>query len=179
MAKKESPLSPEALGCFEEGVQLVMSRWTALNLAVENEWGGRDSKEKAEQIMEDVLYWFEITKAPCPLKLEEQLTAALDEDFHVVLEDGSSMQVAKDLVQLFEELSEGNQNLLQSLRSTTQSGANMSKMAGPNDCDSTSSEGDSGSDMEIEEVQKELPSKHQGQQGPLVDDDGFTLVQRK
>ena len=43
---------------FEEGVKLVLSRWTALCLAVENEWGGRSSREKADQLYTDILNWF-------------------------------------------------------------------------------------------------------------------------
>lgn len=40
-------------------ITLVMgSRWTALCLAVENEWGGRDSRQKADQMYQDILAWF-------------------------------------------------------------------------------------------------------------------------
>ncbi|GMH40974.1 hypothetical protein BSKO_08884 [Bryopsis sp. KO-2023] len=179
MASNGNSMSGETLQLFEEGVGIAMSRWTALSLAVENQWGGRNSKEKAEQIVEDVLYWFEITKSPCPLKLEEQLTAALDEDFHVVVEDGSSIQVAKDLVQLFEQLSFGNQSMLTQLRKMGQSGASMSKQVAVEGCESSSSEEESGSDMEMEESKSEEPSNLKSQPGPVVDDDGFTLVQRK
>ena len=51
-------LPAEARPLFEEGVNLTFSRWTALNLAIDNEWGGRNSREKAEQLYEDVLHWF-------------------------------------------------------------------------------------------------------------------------
>lgn len=43
---------------FEEGVRQVFLRWTALRLAVENEWGGASSAEKAQLLMGDVLEWF-------------------------------------------------------------------------------------------------------------------------
>ena len=33
-------------------------RWTALCLAVESEWGGRESRQKAEQMYQDILSWF-------------------------------------------------------------------------------------------------------------------------
>ncbi len=35
-----------------------LHRWMALRLAVENEWGGRDSKRKADELIDDVLQWF-------------------------------------------------------------------------------------------------------------------------
>ena len=51
-------LPQQARPQFEEGVNLLFSRWTALCLAIDNEWGGRNSREKAEQIYNDVLHWF-------------------------------------------------------------------------------------------------------------------------
>lgn len=43
---------------FEDGVNLLFSSWTALCLAIDNEWGGPASRQKAEQLYEDVLAWF-------------------------------------------------------------------------------------------------------------------------
>lgn len=44
---------------FEEGVQLILSKWTALELAVEQEWGGRQSGDKAENMLDELLEWFD------------------------------------------------------------------------------------------------------------------------
>ena len=43
---------------FEEGVRLLFSKWTALALAVENQWGGANSAEKAELLFQDCISWF-------------------------------------------------------------------------------------------------------------------------
>lgn len=43
---------------FEEGVRLVFKKWTALALAVENQWGGSNSAERAELLFQDCLDWF-------------------------------------------------------------------------------------------------------------------------
>lgn len=51
-------MPPERRPLFEEGVSLVFRQWTALCLAVENEWGGPYSKDKAQQLLEDVIQWF-------------------------------------------------------------------------------------------------------------------------
>jgi pre-rRNA-processing protein TSR2 len=51
-------LSPAAKEGFEEGVGLIFSSWTALVLAVENQWGGPDSERKADHFIEDALEWF-------------------------------------------------------------------------------------------------------------------------
>ena len=43
---------------FAEGLSLLFSRWTALGLAIDNDWGGPSSRQKAEQLYKDVLHWF-------------------------------------------------------------------------------------------------------------------------
>lgn len=51
-------LSPQMRPVFEQGVSILFERWTALGLAVENEWGGADSKQKAQALYQEVLEWF-------------------------------------------------------------------------------------------------------------------------
>lgn len=52
-------LSTSGRELFEEGVGLVFQRWTALCLAIDQQWGGQSSAEKAEDLYSDVLHWFE------------------------------------------------------------------------------------------------------------------------
>lgn len=56
-------------GQFEDGVKLLLSKWTALHLAVENQWGGRDSAEKAEDAYTEILEWFYKRKGTQKLSL--------------------------------------------------------------------------------------------------------------
>lgn len=49
---------PAARPAFEEGVGLVLAQWTALALAVENEWGGPFSRDKARELAGHVAEWF-------------------------------------------------------------------------------------------------------------------------
>lgn len=58
MKDEKKVLSAEAATALSEGIGLVLSRWSALQLAVDNEWGGRSSRLKADQIHSDVLSWF-------------------------------------------------------------------------------------------------------------------------
>ncbi len=51
---------------FEEGVAAAFTQWTALCLAVENEWGGPHSVDKANQIIQDVIDWFYGRKGAAP-----------------------------------------------------------------------------------------------------------------
>jgi pre-rRNA-processing protein TSR2 len=43
---------------FEEGVLLIFKRWTALCLALDGQWGGSNSADKAQIIYEETLDWF-------------------------------------------------------------------------------------------------------------------------
>ncbi|GKV27468.1 hypothetical protein SLEP1_g36641 [Rubroshorea leprosula] len=47
-------LTAESVPLFQEGIGLLLYRWSVLQLAVENEWGGRDSRRKAELVLSDV-----------------------------------------------------------------------------------------------------------------------------
>lgn len=47
-----------AVPIFKEGITLVLSRWSALEMAVVNEWGGRDSRGKSEKLADDIFTWF-------------------------------------------------------------------------------------------------------------------------
>jgi len=55
-------LQGQSIGVFNEGIGLLLFRWSALRTAVENEWGGRESRVKADQLVTDVLSWFTQSK---------------------------------------------------------------------------------------------------------------------
>ena len=48
----------QAKAAFEEGARLLFTRWTALALAIENQWGGTNSAEKAQWLLEEAITWF-------------------------------------------------------------------------------------------------------------------------
>ena len=55
-------MPPQHRPTFEEGCTIIFSRWTALQLGVDNEWGGQDSRKKAQQALEEAINWFYTTK---------------------------------------------------------------------------------------------------------------------
>lgn len=62
-------LPPAHRPMFEEGAALIFMRWTALQLGVQNEWGGSKSVQKAQELLQDVIQWFYTTKGEahrCP-----------------------------------------------------------------------------------------------------------------
>ncbi|KAI3520033.1 hypothetical protein L1887_09254 [Cichorium endivia] len=43
-------LTAEAVNQLREGIDLLLGRWSALQMAIQNEWGGRDTRQKAQQL---------------------------------------------------------------------------------------------------------------------------------
>ncbi|KAJ1424450.1 Pre-rRNA-processing protein TSR2 [Sesbania bispinosa] len=119
-------LQGESKRIFSEGIGLVFNRWSALQTAVENEWGGRDSALKAHQLATDVLSWFTQSKEPLYI---DDLEGILDEgmlSLNVEVEDGSIEEVAENLMVMHEECLEGNFRSVDILRE-----ANLNQAAHP------------------------------------------------
>ncbi|KAL4585309.1 hypothetical protein LXL04_009927 [Taraxacum kok-saghyz] len=50
-------LTAEAVNELIEGNDLLLGRWSALQMAIQNEWGGRDTRQKAQQLALDIYHW--------------------------------------------------------------------------------------------------------------------------
>lgn len=50
-----SDIHPQAGQAFQEGLESILRQWTALELAVLNQWGGQSSGDKANQLYEELL----------------------------------------------------------------------------------------------------------------------------
>lgn len=59
-------LSQEAISKLASGVHYCFLQWTALQLAISNEWGGRNSNQKALQLENDVVVWFAHSRGANP-----------------------------------------------------------------------------------------------------------------
>ncbi|GLI68605.1 hypothetical protein VaNZ11_013077, partial [Volvox africanus] len=123
----QSMLSPLNRPLFEEGVRLIFAKWTALALAVENQWGGSNSAGKADLLLNDCLDWFYNKREHYVDELEENLDDAILQDFNVEAEDGSPYQIADACVKLYQELAAGSTAYLEHLRSTATAGVQQCK----------------------------------------------------
>ncbi|KAK4261515.1 hypothetical protein QN277_004502 [Acacia crassicarpa] len=122
----ERRLPADSIPIFNEAIGLVLYSWSALRVAVENEWGGRESRQKAEGLGSDILSWFTQSKEPLYI---DDLENMLDEgliSLNMVVEDGSIEEVAEKLMILHEECLEGNFRSLETLRE-----ANLKQAACP------------------------------------------------
>ncbi|ORX68390.1 hypothetical protein DL89DRAFT_294281 [Linderina pennispora] len=105
---------------FIEGVDHIFARWTALELAVKNGWGGRNSQTKREDMVDEIVNHFDDLvkkkKKPEPSDLEDLLLDIMSEDFNITLEDNSAIEVARSICSIFAECLTGNFTTVDKLR---------------------------------------------------------------
>eukprot|EP00585_Thalassiosira_rotula_P003961 CAMPEP_0196136772 /NCGR_PEP_ID=MMETSP0910-20130528/4969_1 /TAXON_ID=49265 /ORGANISM="Thalassiosira rotula, Strain GSO102" /LENGTH=118 /DNA_ID=CAMNT_0041397111 /DNA_START=197 /DNA_END=550 /DNA_ORIENTATION=+ len=90
---------------FKAGTTAALRSWSALRTAVEQSWGGSHSASKAEDLRSNIFAFFDGT-SPKPkmdsFELEENLLGYMEDEFGVVLEDGSERELADLIVRMYE-----------------------------------------------------------------------------
>lgn len=111
-------LTAEAVIQFQEGINLLLSRWTALQMAVQNQWGGPHSHLRARQIIVDIFSLFTQSKERVYIDDVEDLLEEAMLSLSVEIDDGSIEEIAEKLMLMHEECLEGNFVSIQKLRET-------------------------------------------------------------
>ena len=98
---------------FRAGVTACLRSWSALRTAVQNEWGGPTSIEKAEVLRNEIISSISSKNAISDIiDLEDALAIYMEEEFSIVLDDGSEKQVADCIWHMYHECSSGNTALV-------------------------------------------------------------------
>ncbi|KPV77306.1 uncharacterized protein RHOBADRAFT_33490 [Rhodotorula graminis WP1] len=173
-----APAEERALALFARSALDLFDMWPALRLAISHGWGG-DGKEGKTAIAEDVVDL--LMEQGIPLPAADDVAATLlhvvGNEFDVDLEDGSEVLVARDLVALWREC-----------LGRDRGGARFeARREGGGDEDESSDEGsefdESGSDDEMDGIEEEEHAPQlvetRPREEPVVDEDGFELVQTK
>jgi pre-rRNA-processing protein TSR2 len=96
---------------FRAGVTACLRSWSALRTAAESGWGADDSLDKAEDLRNNILEYFDGSRFPPRLTeddLEDALAIYMEEQFSVVLEDGSERQIANVIWRMYEACHKGD-----------------------------------------------------------------------
>lgn len=202
-----TPASTINIPLFARGTIALLTLWPALRLAVAEQWGGPDSAAKRTWMISEVVDYFESSipgssngKALSAEQLgdivdeedlEELLEGMISDEFEADLEDNSIEQVAGDIVRLWKNVVKGEDGMVRELEELvrTMGGSKVRAQRGEEegevDEDGNPILGDSGSedesgdedvDMDAGEGKKVVEKE---KQEPVVDEDGFTLVQKK
>jgi pre-rRNA-processing protein TSR2 len=149
---------------FIEGLGIIFSRWPALRMAVDMEWGGHDTVEKAQRFQDSLIDYFDrgtFTHRPAWYSvegknieqedIEDILLDVLCDEFCTMLEDGSEIEIAKTIWTLYQESIKGKTTLLETLRvrATRSLPVNIVKTA--TEDESSEEDGEGGDDDAMEE----------------------------
>lgn len=146
----------------------VLQNWTALTFAVEHGTAGnpRESAQKKEDLLDDVLHICS-SKPGDVCAIAELLTAAMEEDFNMTLEDGSEQDVARVLCELYRRIVVmGDLSACQAIPEAKH--GNLFQF--PEGAESSSESEDDSCDMEIDDVPRKMK--------PQPDSDGWTVVRK-
>jgi pre-rRNA-processing protein TSR2 len=165
---------------FARGVIARLSIWAALRIAVENNWGGAYAHEKRTWIASVLVDTFDQDAAGAPdvQYVEEMLLQIMEDEFETVLEDGSALRVAEDVVRLWREVCAGGVEMVLRLEQQADGVRGKRVVAQEGVSDDDAWESDSGDeDSGSEEGEDEAPALvDQSRTLPQVDEDGFTIV---
>eukprot|EP00567_Pseudictyota_dubia_P012770 CAMPEP_0197456756 /NCGR_PEP_ID=MMETSP1175-20131217/44175_1 /TAXON_ID=1003142 /ORGANISM="Triceratium dubium, Strain CCMP147" /LENGTH=174 /DNA_ID=CAMNT_0042990907 /DNA_START=131 /DNA_END=652 /DNA_ORIENTATION=+ len=111
MATSQQSQLVDAIAEFQAGVTAALRSWHPLRTAVEGDWGGVESKSKADDLRSNIFTHFDGSQPTPKLSLEEledNLALYMEEEFSIVLEDGSERQVADLIWRMYETCAHGD-----------------------------------------------------------------------
>ncbi|XP_071707100.1 uncharacterized protein [Rutidosis leptorrhynchoides] len=185
-------LTAEAVNRLKEGIDLLLGRWSALQMAIQNEWGGRDTRQKAQQLAVDIYHWL---IRPAEALYVDELENLLDDfmlSLNTEIDDGSIEEISDNLMIMHEECLEGNFVSIERLRQSIPTTNHRMQVVNGGDDDDDDSDSDSGSssgDESMETADELHPSINVSNMTlseparpparaptPTVDADGWTTV---
>lgn len=148
---------------IEEAVSHCLNSWTALSIALSNDWGPLSAKEELQKrLVEDILE----TDVDSQY-LAEFLEYYLEANFNTQLQDSSAQEIAAILMKVYQESLRNETSELMRLRSLKSSQANAShrlREEVPNLVE------------DMEDMTLDSPA---AAEEPAVDEEGFSVVQSK
>lgn len=180
-----SSAPPQTSVLFARGVIARLSTWPALRVAVDQNWGGPDSSKKRTWLASVIVDAFE-EEDPLPdaSYVELTLLQVLEDEFDVTLEDGSSEQVAEDIVKLWDEVQSGKLDFMRNLEEQAEKAKGKKVEVEQVEGDEDGWESESGSESDEGPEQDDVPmlvdhALNASKPEPEVDEDGFTKVKGK
>lgn len=176
----ESAPPPSSI-LFARGVIARLSIWPILRLAVQDGWGGPSSAQKQTWLASTILDSFE-TEIPVPddQYVEEMLLQVMADEFDTQVEDGSSEDVAGDIVRIWDEAKVGKSDLVVKFEALADKLKGVKAVAHQVPVSAEDEWEEEEDDEESSEEEGDAPAPRvKEKEEPVVDEDGFTLVQGK
>lgn len=172
---------------FELGVSMMIYKWDALDVAVENQWGGPDSAEKRDWITAIIVDLFKTEKVVETILIEETLLYAMVDEFDTNVEDDSAVFIANGIIELYKQCQALDYSTVESLYlawQEKQKNKSIKRVVqvkdDPLNPDVSDSEDEEDYDEEeSQDVDMDVDEQQQTNPEPIIDEDGFEVVQKK
>ncbi|KAL0482608.1 pre-rRNA-processing protein [Acrasis kona] len=106
---EEQELSQEQCSKFNAGVDAMFKRWTAINIAIENQLLGPSTEEDFTTLKENLKKWIaQDGFVTSDNEIKTYMEDVILEDLGLEVQDGSIAEVSVRIVKLFKECSESN-----------------------------------------------------------------------
>lgn len=167
----DEPMSNPHAETLARAVHAVFGEWTALKLAVENEWAGDKTRERALALLQRVRDGLLSSPVLHRDEIEVMLDEALMDEFNVEAEDDSPAQVAQLLCQLHAEAKAGVSTTATALllRASKKGGSTWVEVPPP---PRVKGDDDESSDDECEDDDSESATPRGGGATAMDEDDG-------
>ncbi|CUS20194.1 LAQU0S01e01112g1_1 [Lachancea quebecensis] len=171
---------------FELGVSMMVYKWDALSIAVENGWGGPESAEKRDWVTAVIVDLFKSEKIVDVTLIEETLLYAMADEFDTNVEDDSALPIAAGIVEIYKQCDAQDFSTVEKLylewteKQKNKEGKRIVQVEeDPLNPDASESEEEE-EDVEFEiEDSMAVDEMTENNTEPVVDEDGFELVQKK
>ncbi len=186
---QQPPPPNPALVLFARGVIARLELWPALRIAVEQGWGGPESRAKRRWLASVLVDAFDEPQQPSPDAeyVALMLAQVLEDEFDASIEDGSVEAIAADVVALWGAGEEAVGEWERKAEGARAKRVDVREEVVDGDGDDDGDDDDEWEDEEEDEDGDEAPQlsraagdsqQRPSKPEPVVDDDGFTLVQK-
>ncbi|KZZ89613.1 Pre-rRNA-processing protein TSR2 [Ascosphaera apis ARSEF 7405] len=163
------------------GVSVILYNWSALSIAVQNQWGGPKSTEKRDWLCAEIPEILRNRPETDDIDLEEILMNVMMDEFDVAVEDDSGALVAEEIIKVRDWCVRGEFDKVQALweeyDKKQKKGGDVNVMQGKTENDDEDDEDDEEEGEEDTEMTDAAPTRPPREKiEPEVDEDGFTTV---
>ncbi|CAE7150057.1 unnamed protein product [Rhizoctonia solani] len=168
---------------FARGVIALLDSWDVLRLAISEGWGGPESSAKRTWLASIIVDEFETASSSPDLDyIADLILQAMSDEFDVDVDDGSAERIAESIVKLWAAEPAIATQMVAEFQATAQKRSKVQIQA-------SRGEGNGDSDWESESEDEDgvprlvengaQPTTPREKPEPVIDEDGFTLVQGK
>lgn len=161
---------------FQQGVQAVFQRWTALRLAIMH--GEQNAPAKAQALLEATIARVAVPTFPDWTELSDFLDDSMEQDFATMVEDDSCDEVAQMVINIAEACRVGNFEGVERLVASHLPALDVVPPAGGGEGESSGEEGEwgEGGEWVDDDQEREQAMPRESKPEPEVDADGFVTV---